>query len=57
MHIVKPMFLMDENNRWYWYIISSEGVLVAISARSFGTFAEVRRDFDKPHSWPLPFVA
>lgn len=41
-----PMFHMDKDYNWRWYIIDSYGVLICISANSFFKFEDAKRDYE-----------
>ncbi len=46
MIIVNPMFHMDADFNWRWYIISDRGDPICISTQSFFNYDDARRDFD-----------
>lgn len=54
---VNPMFHMDQDYMWRWYLIDDYGNLVAISARSFFNFEDARRDAELAHGLGLRRVA
>lgn len=41
-----PMFHMDEDYNWRWYIVDSYGNLICISAESFFEFDEAKQDYE-----------
>jgi hypothetical protein len=50
MRVVTPMFHMDQDFYWRWYITSATGQLLAMSTESFFTFEEARENFDLAHA-------
>lgn len=44
---VNPMFHMDSDYMWRWYILDATGGLVAISAKAFFKFEDARRDSER----------
>jgi hypothetical protein len=43
----EPLFHMDADYDWRWYIVDSRNKLVAMSANSFFKFEDAKRDFEK----------
>lgn len=43
---VNPMFHMDADYMWRWYVTSSTGGLLSISANAFFRFEDVKLDWD-----------
>ncbi len=52
MRVVNPMFHMDPDFLWRWYITSSAGKLLAMSTESFFSHEDARRNFDEAHAGP-----
>nr|WP_165388369.1 hypothetical protein [Sphingomonas populi] len=46
MRTVNPMFHMDVDYNWRWYLTGDRGKVLCISARSFFNFEDARRDYD-----------
>jgi hypothetical protein len=46
MQIVNPMFHMDSDYLWRWYITDAGGKSVGMSADSFFRFEDARRNYD-----------
>jgi hypothetical protein len=57
MCIVNPMFHMDMDYNWRWYIISDQGLVLCMSARSFFSHEDARRDYDVTHGQFLAIAA
>jgi len=43
---IEPMFHMDDNYEWCWYITDGASDVLAMSTRSFFNYEEARRDYD-----------
>jgi len=43
---VEPLFHMDSDYNWRWYIPDVKGSLVCMSTRSFFYYDEAKQDFD-----------
>ncbi|MCW2337398.1 hypothetical protein M2337_001631 [Sphingobium sp. B2D3A] len=41
-----PMFHMDQNYDWRWFITDQHGNLVLMSAHSFFNFEDAKRDYE-----------
>jgi hypothetical protein len=51
---INPMFHMDSDYMWRWFVTDAHGNLVCVSARWFFACEEARRNYDEAH--PL-FIA
>jgi hypothetical protein len=49
MRVVKPMFHMDPDFSWRWYITNAAGKLLAMSIETFFSHEDARRNFDEAH--------
>lgn len=49
MPSVSPMFHMDPDYNWRWYIIDVDGNLTCVSAKSFFAHADARRNYELMH--------
>jgi hypothetical protein len=50
MRVVKPMFHMDPDILWRWYITSAAGKLLAMSVEAFFSYDDAKRNFDEAHA-------
>jgi hypothetical protein len=46
MCIVNPMFHMDSDYNWRWYITDAQANILCMSAVSFFNYEDARRDYD-----------
>jgi hypothetical protein len=57
MCTVNPMFHMDMDYNWRWYITSDQGEVLCVSNRSFFDFEDARRDYDVTHGHFMALAA
>lgn len=46
MPSVSPMFHMDPDYNWRWYVTDADGKLACMSVQSFFDHEDARRDYD-----------
>lgn len=49
MQIVNPMFHMDSDYLWRWYITDDHGKSVSMSVDAFFKYEDARRNYDDMH--------
>ena len=49
MHVVNPMFHMDKDYNWRWFVINDHGQQLSMSSRVFFRFEDARRNYDEVH--------
>ncbi|VVT02803.1 conserved hypothetical protein [Sphingomonas sp. EC-HK361] len=54
---INPMFHMDTDYMWRWFVTDVYGNLVCISANAFFSFEDVRLDYDNARRAFMPLAA
>jgi len=49
MLCISPMFHMDPDYNWRWYVTDPKGNLTSMSAQSFFLYEDARRNYDLMH--------
>ena len=49
MHVVNPMFHMDKDYNWCWFVIDDRGQQLSMSSRVFFRFEDARMNYDEVH--------